>query len=114
MKTMLSATALIALSLAHSATAQVAGAVLQIRPEAVSSCVAPIVATVAWNAMSAGVNAVKIFVVDEKGVERIFTQGGASGEAKTEKWVSPGLEFVMKDQNEKTILARTTVKSNPC
>ncbi|MEZ2146356.1 hypothetical protein AAE026_29265 [Bradyrhizobium sp. DN5] len=88
--------------------------VLVIDPPALRECDGPKAAKVTWNAWSAGVQSVKIFIRDKAGKEVLFTSGGSTGAATTAAWVIAGTTFILKDGYTLNDLASVSVGADKC
>ena len=89
-------------------------AVLSVTPSSMAACDPAAVADVHWDASShAGVNAVQIYVGSGSS-EKLFAEGGATGDAKTGPWVRPGTVFTAKAKDSGKILGAVTVAGPTC
>jgi hypothetical protein len=82
---------------------------LTVEPPTSTSCTSesdPTAARVSWDAASASINDVKIFVRDGSR-ETLFAAGGATGSAETGKWVRANLVFVLKDGTGRSLAEHT-------
>jgi hypothetical protein len=72
---------------------------INVTPGAMTSCDPAAEAAVKWDLHGThpDANTVDIYVDDGSNV-RLFTEGGASGEAKTGAWTRPGLTFILKNK----------------
>jgi len=74
-----------------TSSALAAGVNFAVTPESMRECDPPTVATLTWNVATAGVQNVKIFVVNKAdGAEKLFAESGSSGTVETGPWVSAG------------------------
>jgi len=97
-----------------SVSEAVPGVKFEVAPATLRACDPPKVAKVSWNAMAAGVSKVKVFVVDESGVETLFTFSGAEGSADTGPWVRAKTVFLLKDGDQTKQLGKFIVGSENC
>ncbi len=81
----------------------------KVMPSGLRDCEAGSVATVEWDARSADVKTIKVFVLGDQG-ETLFTEQGAVGTARTGPWTKPGTQFVLRDGATGTELARLKVQ----
>lgn len=90
------------------------GSIIAIDPASLRECDAPRTANVTWNVAASGVQAVKIFVRNRKGEERLFVAGGAAGTARTAAWAVAGTKFIIKDANTLKAIIDGAIGLNRC
>lgn len=99
---------------ASAVTAPVTANVLSVTPSSMAACNPAAVADVHWNASRhAGVNAVQIYVGTGSS-EKLFAEGGATGDARTGPWVRPGTVFTAKAKDSGTVLGTVVVAGPTC
>ena len=86
----------------------------EVKPGVLRECEPPVVATLTWDVSAAGLETVKIFVVDDKGKEKLFAEQGRSGTASTGPWTSPGMIFLLKSPSGNKTIGRIVVGSQKC
>jgi len=92
-----------------------AGVNFAVKPGSMRECDPLAVATLTWNVAAAGVQRVKIFVVDKGGsAENLFLNSGASGTAETGPWAHAGQAFVLKDESEIKQLGKLIIQPTKC
>lgn len=81
-----------------------------------SSCDKETLVKVRWDARSAdGVRAVNVYTVRPEGGEAMFAgRARLSGMKRTGHWISAGREFIVRDADRGTELARAAVGVRPC
>lgn len=99
---------------AASKTAELTGITFTVEPSVVTSCSPPVVANVSWNVTGSGVNAVKIYVRESGGPEKLFAQEAAEGPINTGPWVRPGMVFRLVDGDSGKFLATFVIGSKTC
>jgi hypothetical protein len=84
-------------------------------PASLPNC-APTSATVTWDARNHDdVTRVNVMVRDPgKTREVLFSRSGASGQARTDKWVRPGTTFVLRDADGDMALASIVIGGPRC
>lgn len=89
---------------------------LSFDPAALSSCDTTTLVKVRWDARSTeGVKAVNVFTVRPDGTEALFAgRARLAGMKRTGHWISAGREFIVRDANSGTQLARASVGTQPC
>ncbi len=102
-------------ALAATATAPATAGVLSVTPSSMAACDPAAVADVHWDASRhAGVNTVQIYIGTGSS-EKLFAEGGATGDAKTGPWVRPGTVFTAKAMDSgKMLLGIVTVAGPTC
>lgn len=100
---------------AATATAPATAGVLSVTPSSMAACDPAAVADVHWDASRhAGVNTVQIYIGTGSS-EKLFAEGGATGDAKTGPWVRPGTVFTAKAMDSgKMLLGIVTVAGPTC
>jgi hypothetical protein len=101
----------------QASAARVAGSArLSFDPVALSSCDTGTLVKVRWDARSTkGVKAVNVFTVRPDGTEALFAgHVRLVGMKRTGHWISAGREFIVRDANSGTQLARASVGTQPC
>lgn len=91
----------------------VAGASLIVQPDSVDGCKPnqSIIATVSWHSKDPHV---RVMVGTPGHTGKLFSEGGLTGSAKTERWVRAGTEFTLVDAQTGAVLARQTVTEGAC
>lgn len=74
----------------------------------------PVRMTLTWNVKPSGAERVVIYVVDRKGVERNFGQGGPVGFKQTGAWAGAGTEFKVRAAGTKDELATLVIGEKNC
>ena len=88
--------------------------VLTVTPSSMAACNPAAVADVHWDASQhAGVNTVQIYIGTGSS-EKLFAEGGATGDAKTGPWVHPGTVFTAKATDSGKMLGMVTVAGPTC
>ena len=101
-------------ALAATATAPATAGVLSVTPSSMAACDPAAVADVHWNtSRHAGVNIVQIYISTGSS-EKLFAEGGATGDAKTGPWVRPGTVFTAKAKDSGTVLGMVTISGPTC
>jgi hypothetical protein len=90
-----------------------AGVNFAVKPGSMRECDSQAVATLTWNVAAAGVQRVKIFVV-EGSAEKLFLNSEASGTAETGPWAHAGQAFVLKDESETKQLGKLIIQPTKC
>lgn len=54
--------------------------------------------TLFWDVSDSGASSVVVYVVDKKGIDQHFGKGGLRGSKLTGPWLSPGIQFKIKDE----------------
>ncbi len=99
---------------AATATAPATAGVLSVTPSSMAACDPAAVADVHWNASRhAGVNTVQIYIGTGSS-EKLFAEGGATGDAKTGPWVHPGTVFTAEATDSGKMLGMVTVAGPTC
>jgi hypothetical protein len=92
-----------------------AGVNFVVKPGSMRECDPPAVATLTWDVAAAGVQNVKIFVVEDKaGAEKLFIRSGTSGTAETGPWAQAGQAFILKDEGETKQLGKLIIQPTKC
>ena len=73
-----------------------------------------VAATVKWNVAGGRPAGVAIYVMDAQGGRKLWLKGGASGQATTDAWVSPGTSFVLQEADTDKALAVVQVQAVAC
>jgi hypothetical protein len=95
-------------------SSQVTAGVLRVTPSSMAACHPAAVADVRWDASRhAGVNTVLIYVGTGSS-EKLFAEGGATGDAKTGPWVRPGTVFTAKAKYSGNVLGTVTIAGPTC
>jgi hypothetical protein len=89
--------------------------VLAAEPSTLTTCSA-VVADVKWDVHEAGkkVSGTQLWVGSSPDELKLFSSGGAQGEAKTGPWTRPGLNFVLKDSATGRTLGTIVVGGPGC
>jgi hypothetical protein len=89
---------------------------ISVEPATLSTCGTGVVATVRWNAnaVHASTNATQIWLGADAANQKLFSEGGAEGQAQTGPWTEPGTHFVLKNKDNGKVLADTTVGGPKC
>jgi hypothetical protein len=72
------------------------------------------VATLKWDAAALKVSGVSIFVESPGNEQKLWIDGGASGEATTGKWVFEHSRFIVQDKSSGEVLGTRVLDSIPC
>lgn len=96
--------------------AQVPGVIFTANPAAMSTCDAPRVANLTWDASAAKVVDVEVLARENATATDVLfaAEPGATGTAKTGAWTRAGSIFTLKDQKTKAVLATVTIGTVPC
>jgi hypothetical protein len=88
---------------------------INVTPGAMTSCDPAAEATVKWDLHGThpDANTVDVYVDDGSNVQ-LFTEGGASGEAKTGPWTRPGTTFILKNKTGNQKLDEVRVGGPTC
>ncbi|GAB2555994.1 hypothetical protein GCM10027065_28380 [Rhodanobacter koreensis] len=88
---------------------------INVVPGTMASCDPASEATVKWDLHGThpDANTVDVYVDDGINV-RLFTEGGASGEAKTGPWTRPGTSFILKNKAGNETLDEVRVSGPTC
>jgi len=88
-------------------------ATLTVSPGTVDGCKPnqPIIATVSWHSKDPHV---RVMVSTAGHAEKLFSEGGFTGSAKTEQWVLADTEFTLIDAQTGAVLAKQTVTEGAC
>lgn len=88
-------------------------ATLTVSPGTVDPCKPnqPVIATVSWHSKDPHV---RVMVSTAGHAEKLFSEGGFTGSAKTEQWVLAGTEFTLVDAQTGAVLAKRTVTKGAC
>jgi hypothetical protein len=90
------------------------GVKFKVAPQSLRVCDPPTEVTVSWDVAVAGINTVKVFVLGERGKEKLFTFSGTKGSEKTGPWTKAGAVFILKEGDETKKLAKFVVGSEKC
>jgi hypothetical protein len=82
-------------------------------PSTLAACTPPSEVTVKWNAQSAKVANVEVWVGSGTKAQ-LFADGGSKGEAKTGFWVIPGTHFELKDKSTGKVIGEADVGGPNC
>lgn len=100
---------------AKPAVATVTSPLFSIDPATMTSCDPAIVATVKWNVLNSDTDVRTVAIwAGEDSSSKLFSSGGAKGEAETGPWVRPGSQFQLKDQATGKVLGKITVGGPAC
>jgi hypothetical protein len=100
-------------SIAKSAMQSKHGELITTVPSTLSACTPSSEVTVKWDAQSAKVANVEVWV--GSGTKyTLFAAGGSKGEAKTGLWVVPGAHFELKDKSTGKVIGETVVGGPNC
>ncbi len=98
----------------NSSQKTAAASVLSVTPSSMTTCVPAAVADVHWDvSRHAGVNTVQIYIGTGRS-EKLFAEGGATGDAKTGPWVRPGTVFTAKARYSGRVLGTATIAGPTC
>jgi len=88
-------------------------ATLTVSPGTVDGCNPnqPVIATVSWHSKDPHV---RVMVSTAGHAEKLFSEGGFAGSAKTEQWVLADTEFTLVDAQTGAVLAKQTVTKGAC
>lgn len=88
---------------------------INVTPGAMTSCDPAVEAAVKWDLHGThpDANTVDVYVDDGSNVQ-LFTEGGASGEAKTGSWTRPGTTFILKNKTGNQKLDEVRVGGPTC
>ncbi len=94
----------------------ISSSILSVEPATLATCGAGVVVTVRWNsdAVHADTSTTQIWVGSNATDIKLFSEGGAQGEAKTGPWTGPGTHFVLKNKDDGKVLADATVGGPKC
>ncbi|MFJ4544067.1 hypothetical protein ACIP1X_10735 [Pseudomonas sp. NPDC088885] len=85
-----------------------------VQPHRFDSCAQPAnISELSWAITKPGVTSVAVYVTKVGEPETLWSSGPLIGTLKTGAWVSDGLTFVLRDQNN-NFLARRTVDTTRC
>lgn len=89
---------------------------LWFKPEAISSCETAALVRVYWDVSADKVvKTVKVLTVRDSGEEAVFAgRAGPKDVKRTGRWIRAGREFVVRDADSGTELARAAVGTLPC
>ena len=96
------------------ASEAVPGVKFDVVPDTLRVCDPPKQVRVSWNAATAGVKSVKLFVVGDAGAETLFTFAGTEGNEDTGPWTKAGQVFILKDGDELRQCAKFVIGSEKC
>lgn len=100
---------------AKPANVTVTNPLFSIDPATMTSCDPATVATVKWDVHSSHPDTQTVAIWAGTGSSsKLFSSGGAKGEAKTGLWVRPGSQFQLKDQATGEVLGQITVGGPAC
>ena len=74
----------------------------------------PVRTTLTWNVKPSGAERVVVYVVDRKGVERNFGQGGPIGLKETGPWLRSGTVFKVRAAGTKEELGNLVIGEKQC
>lgn len=95
--------------------AAVTSPLFSIDPSTMASCDPAAVATLNWDVRSSHPDTQAVAIWAGAGSSsKLFSSGGAKGEAKTGPWVRPGSQFQLKDQATGEVLGQITVGGPAC
>lgn len=100
-------------SSAEPTTQTAASKLITTVPSTLSACTPSSEVTVKWDAQSAKVANVEVWVGSSTKT-KLFAAGGAKGEAQTGLWVIPGAHFELKDKSTGKIIDETVVGGPNC
>jgi len=89
---------------------------IEVDPASSSTCafLAPITATVRWNAKIPSLQRAEVWIVPNGGKLQPWTGGKERDEARTGPWAIPGMRFVLVDPVTRQHLAATEINAVPC
>lgn len=88
---------------------------INVVPGSMVSCDSAVEATVKWDLHGTHFDAKTVDVyVDDGSNVRLFTEGGARGEAKTGPWTRPGISFILKNKSGNEKLDEVRVSGPTC
>lgn len=100
---------------AKSANVTITNPLFSIDPATMTSCDPATIATVKWDVHRSHPDIQTVAIWAGAGSSsKLFSSGGATGEAKTGLWVQPGSQFQMKDQATGEVLGQITVGGPAC
>lgn len=90
--------------------------VISVTPSSLQNCDKGVEATVSWDASKAKVttDSTEIWVGTDAASMKLFSAGGASGEAKTGPWTRPGTHFSLKNKQDGSSLGEAIVGGPAC
>ena len=102
-----------AASTAKAAMQSKIGELITTVPSTLSACAPSSEVTVKWDAQSAKVAKVEVWVGSGTKA-KLFAAGGSKGEVKTGLWVVPGAHFELKDKSTGKVIGETDVGGPNC
>jgi hypothetical protein len=89
---------------------------ITVSPSAMGDCEANKIVTVSWDATKKPnvVPPLDIYVSDDGRVEKLFVQGGLSGQEVTGPWAKANITFILKEKATNKELARAAIAATPC
>lgn len=89
---------------------------LTIEPATMPACDPAAEATVKWDVSKAhsDVSTVEVWVGTNSSDQKLFAEGGASGESKTGPWTRPGTHFTLKNKADGKMLGEAVVGGPHC